>query len=102
MLKNKNDMKPATAEDVERGNAVFHVPDSRSKVYELGFSLPAQAVAVNNIDVGEGEKIAAGMEVTVIQAEIVDDRDVLLGFSYEGGNGVCSADEVRFKEEGAS
>jgi len=102
MLKNNNDMKPATAEDVERGIAVFYVPDSRSKIYELGFSLPAEAVAVSDIEVEDGEKILAGTALTIIQAEIVDDRDVLLGFSYKSGKGVCTDSEVRFKRKNAS
>ena len=90
-------MQPASAEDVERGSAVFYVPDARSKVYDLGFSLPAEAIVVSDIDVGEAERISAGTVITVIQAEIVDDRDVLLGFSYQAGRGVCTASEVRFK-----
>jgi hypothetical protein len=97
MSKRKNDMKPATSEDVERGSAVFYVPDSRSKVCELGFSLPSEAVVISDIEVGHGEKISVGTAVTIIQAEIVDDREVLLGFSYESGKGVCTASEVRFK-----
>ncbi|HET9363477.1 MAG TPA: hypothetical protein VFP71_00675 [Candidatus Angelobacter sp.] len=102
MLKNNNDMKPATAEDVEKGSAVFYVPDSRSKVYELGFSLPAEAVVVSDIEVGDGEKIPVGTALTIIQAEIVDNRDVLLGFSYKSVKGVCSDGEVQFKGKSAS
>ena len=97
MSKSKSDMRPATAEDVERGRAVFYVPDSRSKVYDLGFSLPAEAIVDNDMDLGGGDQISAGTIVTAIQAEIVDDKDVLLGFRYDAGRGVCNATQVRFR-----
>ena len=87
---------PATAEDVEKGTAVFHVPDSRSKVYDLGFSLPAEAIVDKDMEVGGGERIPAGTPIRVIQAEIVDNQDVLLGFTYGENRGVCHIDQVRF------
>lgn len=91
--------RPASAEDVERGHAVFHIPDSRSKVYDLGFSLPAEATVATDIVVNEGEKIPIGTPIKVVQAEIVDDQDIVLGFSYDAGQGVCTLSEVRFKRE---
>lgn len=91
--------RPASAEDVERGRAVFHIPDSRSKAYDLGFSLPAEANVAADIVVSENEKILIGTRITVVQAEIVDDQDIILGFSYDGGQGVCSLSEVRFERK---
>lgn len=99
MSKN-NKRATASQDDVDKGTAVFCVPDRRSKIYDLGFPLPADAVVVADMEVGEeGECIRAGTMVTVIQAEIVDEADVLLGFRYEGGTGVCDLHEVRFTTE---
>ncbi len=90
----------ATQDDVDKGRAVFWIPDSRSKVYHLGFPLPADAIVVADMEVGEAEEyIRAGTTVTVIQAEIVDEKDVLLGFRYEGGTGVCDLNQLRFTTE---
>lgn len=98
MSKNTNDLQPATAEDVEKGVAVFHVPDSRSRAYDLGSRLPLEAVVLKDIDVGNGERIPAGTVVTVIQAEIIDERDVLLGFVYGSESGVCGIDELQLRK----
>jgi hypothetical protein len=98
MSKNTNDPQPATAEAVEKGLAVFHVPDSRSRAYNLGAPLPLEAIVVKDIDVGNGERIFAGTVVTVIQAEIVDERDVLIGFVYGSDSGVCGIDEVQLRK----
>jgi uncharacterized ferredoxin-like protein len=85
---------PATESDVDAGSAAFWIPDQRSNVYDLGVALPAAAVAAKNIRIDENEEIPAGTPITIIQAEIVDETDVVVGFRYDGGVGVCSLDEV--------
>jgi hypothetical protein len=87
-------MNAATESDVNTGRAVFHVPDNRSRVFDIGVPLPANAVVISNLDVGEGTTVPAGTRVIVIQAEIVDQQDVLLGFTYPGGQGVCTIEQV--------
>ena len=87
----------ATQADVDEGRAVFWVPDFRSKVYDVGLPLPADARLLCDIEVEKaGDLIPAGTTVTVVQAEIVDDKDILIGFRYAGGAGVCAFEEVRF------
>lgn len=98
MSKN-NKTSAATQDDVDRGVAIFWIPDSRSKAYDVGRPLPADAWVVADIEVGEGERIPAGTRVTVIQAEIIDDTEVLLGFRYEKGAGVCDLGQLRFAVE---
>lgn len=89
--------RAATQADVDEGTAVFWIPDSRSRIYDLGRQLPANAVVTVDMEVGTaGDLIAAGTRVSVIQSEIVDERDILLGFSYSEGVGVCALDQVRF------
>jgi len=100
MLKN-NEVLPATQADVDKGTAVFCIPDSRSKVYDLGSPLPVEAAVTTDMEVGgEGERIPAGTIVTVVQAEIVDESDVLLGFVYGEERGVCMLDQVQFSNKG--
>lgn len=97
MLKKDRKKDAATQADVDSGKAAFWVPENRSKAYDLGFPLPAQAVIRKGLECKEGEEpIPAGTFVTVVQAEIVDGSDVLIGFTYEGGQGVCAFDEIEF------
>jgi hypothetical protein len=76
---------------------VFWIRDNRSSVYDLGFPLPAQAVIRKSVECGEdGELIPAGTSITVIQAEIVDNTNILIGFTCVQGQGVCALDEIEF------
>jgi len=85
--------KPATKEDVEAGLAIFCVPDDRSKIYDLGVPLPARARTRR--DIGPEEKpIRAGSIVEVIQCEIVDDAEILVGFRQDSEEGVCALEEI--------
>jgi hypothetical protein len=89
---------PATEADVEKGIAIFWIPDSRSKLYDLGGSLPLEAFVVSDLDVGNKQFIPAGTIIWVVQAEIVDDSEILLGFKYSEGQGICTLDQVEFKK----
>jgi hypothetical protein len=89
-----SELKPATEADVDQGAAIFWVPDSRSKVYDLGVPLPVKATVKVDMDLGNGQYIPAGTLVHVTQSEIVDDSDVLLGFVYSGGQGICELDQI--------
>ena len=97
MSKKDHNQRPATQADVDDGKAVYWIPESRSTVYDLGFSLPAQAVTRKSVECSEGEEpIPAGTSITVIQAEIVDNSDILIGFTFGQRQGVCALDEIEF------
>jgi hypothetical protein len=69
-----------------------NVADSRRKTFDLGVELPAAAVLSENI---EAERpVPAGTAVQLIRAEIVDDSDVLLWFTYADGQGVCRLEQI--------
>jgi hypothetical protein len=98
-MSRSSESSPATQADVDSGKAVFWIPDARSQVYDLGYFLPAEATAKTTIEFGEGESIPEGATMTVVQAEIVDGADVLLGFTYGDTRGVCALDQVEFSKE---
>src|SRR5437870_4944038 len=94
MAKHNNRTQPATAADVSEGRAVFWVPDSRSEIYDLGLSLLTRVTVTTDIDIGDGEFIRAGTEITMNQAERVDGKEVLLCFVYPGGSSICNLDQL--------
>lgn len=91
----RNATRSATENDVESGRAAYWVPDGRSQPYELGISLPTYGVL--RVDIGNQDPIKAGETVQVIQAELIDGTDVLLGFVWKGQMGVCDLHEVEIK-----
>jgi hypothetical protein len=90
---------PATEEDARNGSAVFFVPEStRSKVFDLGVALPTGAVLLE--EVGEENPVPAGTCVQIIQAEILDDSHILLGFAYaDNGHGICTLDAIAIESD---
>ena len=91
--------KPATEEDCRAGRAIFFVPDSRSKVYDLGRPLPLQARLKQDTEVGTGPEIVpAGTPVEIIQCEIGDNGEVLAGYRYAGGEVICMLNELEIAE----
>ena len=87
--------RPATEADVQNGKAVFCIPDGRSQVYDLGVSIPAPAKLAKEMELGEGETaLKAGTSILVVQAEIVDGKDVLVGFRVGESQFVCSLEEI--------
>jgi hypothetical protein len=93
-----NKREPATETDVRDGAAIFYVTDSRSKPFDLGVALPVGAVLLE--DAGEQQPIPAGTRVQIIQAEILDDSQVLLGFTYaNNGQGICTLDTIAIESD---
>lgn len=96
--------KPATEEDCKAGRAIFFVPDNRSSVYDLGNPLPLQARIRQETEVskvsadGEPEMISAGTLVEIIQCEIGDNGEIIVGFRYPGGEGICMLRELELVE----
>src|SRR5258708_31239553 len=93
--------KPATEEDCKAGRAIFYVPDNRSKIHDLGRPLPLQARIKQDTEVGTGLEqgiIPAGTPVAIIQCEIGDNGEIVVGFRYDGGEGICMLNELEILE----
>jgi ribosomal protein L2 len=74
--------KPATEEDCKAGRAVFYVPNNRSTVYDLGRPLPLPARYRQDTEIGTAaqlEIIPAGAPVEIIQCEIGDNGEIVVG-----------------------
>jgi len=89
-----NCIKPATEADVRSGKAVFRVPESQSHVFDLGAALPLVLTLGQDLDLGAGQLLPAGTEIKIVQAELVDDKDVIVGFTYLHGGGVCTLQDL--------
>src|SRR6185437_16087614 len=92
---------PATEEDCKAGRAIFYIPDNRSTVYDLGRPLPLTARYKQDTDTSTANEqriITAGTVVEVIQCEIGDNGEILVGFRYSGGEGICMLKEVEIVE----
>src|SRR6478672_8974792 len=88
---------PATEEDCKAGRAIFYVPDNRSTVYDLGRPLPLPARYRQDTEIGTGDQlrnIPAGTPVEIIQCEIGDNGEIVVGFRYDGGEGLCMLHEL--------
>jgi hypothetical protein len=92
---------PATEEDCKAGRAIFYIPDNRSKVYDLGRALPLPARYRQDTDTSTAKEqgiIPAGTAVEIIQCEIGDNGEILVGFRYHGGEGICMLNELEIVE----
>lgn len=80
----------ATEEDVKIGKAVFYIKKEENIDHKpLNIQIPS---LVFQLDQETGEKTLA----IIIQAEKVNEED-LVGLRYfDGGNGICSLHEVEF------
>ena len=88
---------PATEEDCKAGVAIFYILDKRGKVYDLGRPLPLPARYRQDTEIGTGDQlrnIPAGTPVEIIQCEIGDNGEILVGFRYERGVGICMLNEL--------
>ena len=92
---------PALEEDCKAGRAIFFVPGNRSTIYDLGRPLPLQARIKQDTEVGtsqEQEIILAGTLVEIIQCEIGDNGEIVVGFCYDGSEGICMLNELEILE----
>lgn len=82
----------ATQDDVDRGVCVFFIPEERSVPYSLGRGLP---IAARIVRPNDGSDFPAfGTEVQIVQAEIVDGNEILIGFLTDEAEGVCMLEDV--------
>jgi len=88
---------PATEEDCKAGQAIFYIPDNRSKVYDLGRPLPLTARYRQDTETSTAKEqgiIPAETVVEIIQCEIGDNGEILVGFRYAEGEGLCMLNEL--------
>jgi hypothetical protein len=93
--------QPATEEDCKAGRAIFYIQDNRSKVYDLGRPLPLRARIRQDTETSTADKqkiIPAGTPVEIIQCEIGDNGEILVGFRYDGREGICMLKEIEIIE----
>lgn len=77
----------ATERDADEGRAVF-VSDGIAQPHVV--TLPSAAIV-------REEGIGDPTPVIVVQAEELDDDTVAIGYRFlDGGNGICTLDEVEF------
>jgi hypothetical protein len=91
-------MKSATESDVREGRAIFYVKDDRSVPHDLGRPMPLAAIVKKTMEVSGGKSIPPGTSIMVVQAEKPDDGSVLIGFRYNGGQGICTIDEIELSD----
>jgi hypothetical protein len=88
---------PATEDDCHAGRAIFFIPDDRSTVYDLGRPLPLKARLRQDTETStddQQEVLPAGTQVEIIQCEIGDNGQILVGYRYHGGVGICMLNEL--------
>ena len=81
----------ATQADQDAEEVVFYIPDGRSVPYRFERDLPLRARLVGT------EKTTGfpiGTEIEILQAEIGDTGDVLIGFIVGEGEGLCLLHEI--------
>jgi len=74
----------ATQADVDAGTVIFYIPDGRSTPYDFGRALPLKARIAGE----ETEAYPVGTEVEILQAEVGDTGDVLIGFMVGQDEGI--------------
>ena len=87
----------ATEDEAEAKTVIFFVPDGRSQPYTFASLLPL--AARTRLEGEQNGFPAAGTEIQIIQAELVDDKDVVLGFLYDGEAGICVLSDVELTGE---
>ncbi|MDE3200668.1 MAG: hypothetical protein KGN79_07075 [Acidobacteriota bacterium] len=79
----------ATEADSLAGEVIFYIPDERSVPYSFGRDLPLRAWLV-----GDETGFPPRTEIEILQAELGDTGDVLVGFMVGEDEGICMLHEV--------
>jgi hypothetical protein len=81
----------ATQADQDAKEVIFYIPDGRSVPYRFERDLPLRARLVGTEET-TGFPIAT--EIEILQAEIGDTGDVLIGFMVGEEEGICMLQEI--------
>lgn len=83
--------RAATKADQDAEEVIFYVPDGRSVPYQFGRDLPLSARLIGSED---ATGFPVGTEIEILQAEIGDTGDVLIGFIAGEEEGMCQLNEI--------
>ena len=83
--------RAATKADQDAEEVIFYVPDGRSVPYQFGRDLPLSARLISS---EEATGFPVGTEIEILQAEIGDTGDVLVGFIAGEEEGICQLNEI--------
>ena len=87
--------RAATKADSEAGSVIFYIEDERSVPYSFGRDLPLRARLVGS---EEQTGFPADTVIEVLQAEVGDTGDVLIGFMAGDNEGICQLNEIELIE----
>jgi len=78
----------ASKAEFDNGDVIFYVPDEESRPFSFGRELPLQATVV------AGDFALPGTVVSVVQAEEDENGHVVLGVTWDDGEGVCALEDI--------
>jgi hypothetical protein len=81
----------ATQADQDAEEVIFYIPEGRSVPYRFERDLPLRARLVGT---EETAGFPIGTEIEILQAEIGDTGDVLIGFIAGEDEGICLLKEI--------
>jgi hypothetical protein len=81
----------ATQADQDAEKVIFYIPDGRGVPYRFERDLPLRARLVGT---EETTGFPIGTEIEILQAEIGDTGDVLIGFIVGEDEGICMLKEI--------
>jgi hypothetical protein len=83
--------RAATKADQDAEEVIFYIPDGRSVPYRFGRDLPLSARLISP---EEATGFPVGTVIEILQAEVGDTGDVLIGFMVGEEEGVCQLNEI--------
>jgi hypothetical protein len=83
--------RAATKADQDAEEVIFYIADGRSVPYWLGRELPLGARLIST---EEDTGFPVGTEIEILQAELGDTGDVLIGFMVGEEEGICQLNEI--------
>jgi hypothetical protein len=79
----------ATQADQDAEEVIFYIPEGRSVPYRFERDLPLRARLV-----GATTGFPIGTEIEILQAEVGDNGEVLIGFMVGDDEGICLLKEI--------
>lgn len=89
--------RAATQADQDAETVIFYIPDGRSVPYRFKRDLPLRARLLGT---EETTGFRVGTEIEILQAELGDTGDVLIGFIAGEEEGVCMLHEIELVDVG--